>query len=1197
MPISPDLTNDLKKVVLSLEDDLRLRVESQPDVLHAWQGHHRDATAKERTALSWQAWRDDRITQVAVAWVLTTVFIRFCEDNGLLSKVWLAGPPARRQEALDAELAYFRANPEHTAREWILQAVEHLCTVKATHALVDEHSALWLVSPSGQAAKDLVDFWRAKNDDGELLRDFTDSGLSTGSGPSTGSGLSTVGGLSTRFLGDLYQDLSDYAKKTFALLQTPEFVEEFILDQTMEPALAERPLDGFTLIDPTCGSGHFLLGAFARLNDRWATQAPGLEVQARVQKALDSVHGVDLNPFAVAIARFRLIVAALQACGLRSLEDAPAFKLNLAAGDSLLHGGHQLSLQFDGFDPDSEISGFAYATEDLDALRRILTPGRYDVVVGNPPYISVKDPSLRQAYKALYPRCVKQWTLVVPFMERFFALAKTGERSGWIGKITANNFMKRDFGFRLIEEFLPTKDLHLLVDTSGIEIPGHETPTVVIIARNQRPALHTVMTARRIGRETRGVVAPGPGWLELRDHVSDINWEGAYFRISALSRAALNRHPWSLAAGASSELKATIEEVAESNVGRLTLRIGFYGDTHADDAFLMPDNFLTRLGLPSEMRPQMIRGEVLRDWLASSSEAIFRPYDARRKVVGFESLPDAAQRVWWPLRTSLWARAAFSGGTYRTAGLPWLAWHQFPLDAGSRKESIAFAFKASHNHIFIDDGSRAFNSTSPVIKFAENVPLRTVAAVAAILGSSTAAFWLRQIAQHQGGGSTDPTSWTYEYSAAIVGSLPIPALLPERRGERILEGSQRAAALRPESVLLEHGSAHNPIGLLAVVRNEAVVHGRAMIAEQEELDWEVYRLYGLIDEDLTYSGEVPEVSLGERAFEIALARKVAAGEEETAWFSRHGSTPITEIPAHWPADYRDLVQRRLDLIESDKFIRLLEKPEHKRRWASEPWDRQVDKALRSWLLDRLEARTFWFDQSGRPMPKSIGQLADLVARDADLVNVLELWSGKRDQSVATSLTALLTDEAVPFLAAYRLKDSGLRKREAWEHTWDLQRKEDAGTLTDAERPIPVPPKYTNADFRKASWWQARGKLDVPKERFILYPDAGRETDPTLVLGWAGWDQAQQFLALATLIGERQAEGWDDERLVPLVAGLAELQPWVRQWHDEIDPSYGVNMADFCDEQLRDRAIQVGKTIDQLKAWRPAASPRGRKPRS
>ncbi len=38
------------------------------------------------------------------------------------------------------------------------------------------------------------------------------------------------------FLGDLYQDLSEAARKKYALLQTPEFVEEFILDRTLDPA-------------------------------------------------------------------------------------------------------------------------------------------------------------------------------------------------------------------------------------------------------------------------------------------------------------------------------------------------------------------------------------------------------------------------------------------------------------------------------------------------------------------------------------------------------------------------------------------------------------------------------------------------------------------------------------------------------------------------------------------------------------------------------------------------------------------------------------------------------------------------------------------------------------------------------------------------------------------------------------------------
>lgn len=68
-----------------------------------------------------------------------------------------------------------------------------------------------------------------------------------------------------------------------------------------------------------------------------------------------------------------------------------------------------------------------------------------------------------------------------------------------------------------------------------------------------------------------------------------------------------------------------------------------------------------------------------------------------------------------------------------------------------------------------------------------------------------------------------------------------------------------------------------------------------MIANQEELDWDYYRIYGLIDDDLTYPGDLPGIALGERTFEIALARRMKDGEQ-TAWFDRHGSTPSPKSP-------------------------------------------------------------------------------------------------------------------------------------------------------------------------------------------------------------------------------------------------------------------------------------------------------------
>src|SRR5712691_2843962 len=294
MTATPGLTSDLQRQVLILEDDLRARVAANADLEGRWKQEHQQALEKERTAASWTAWRDDRVTQAAVAWVLTSVFIRFCEDNALVTPVWIAGPENRRQEALDAQLTFFRSHPEDTDREWLMDAIGHLASLPATKALVDAHSALHFVSPSGDAVTALLDFWRRRGEDGALVHDLAD------------------GSLSTRFLGDLYQDLSQHAKDTYALLQTPVFVEEFILDRTLEPALKERPLEGFKLIDPTCGSGHFLLGAFDRLLDRWHRHAPGLETQARVQEALNAIHGADINPFAVAIARFRLTLAALK---------------------------------------------------------------------------------------------------------------------------------------------------------------------------------------------------------------------------------------------------------------------------------------------------------------------------------------------------------------------------------------------------------------------------------------------------------------------------------------------------------------------------------------------------------------------------------------------------------------------------------------------------------------------------------------------------------------------------------------------------------------------------------------------------------------------------------------------------------------------------------------------------------------------
>jgi uncharacterized protein DUF7008 len=149
---------------------------------------------------------------------------------------------------------------------------------------------------------------------------------------------------------------------------------------------------------------------------------------------------------------------------------------------------------------------------------------------------------------------------------------------------------------------------------------------------------------------------------------------------------------------------------------------------------------------------------------------------------------------------------------------------------------------------------------------------------------------------------------------------------------------------------------------------------------------------------------------------------------------------------------------------------------------------QTEWFNRDWLLDRLEAPELW--GGGAPTPLSVAQLADRVSGDTDFLEVLELWVGYDNYELVKTLGALLADEHVPYLPVQRYKPAGLRKRALWERTWAQQRREDAGEKVE----IDVPPKYGSADFQRASYWRARGKLDVPKERFVSYPEAGRDSD-------------------------------------------------------------------------------------------------------
>ena len=125
------------------------------------------------------------------------------------------------------------------------------------------------------------------------------------------------------------------------------------------------------------------------------------------------------------------------------------------------------------------------------------------------------------------------------------------------------------------------------------------------------------------------------------------------------------------------------------------------------------------------------------------------------------------------------------------------------------------------------------------------------------------------------------------------------------------------------------------------------------------------------------------------------------------------------------------------------------------------------------------------------------------------------------------------------------------------------------------------------NFLNGDYWRLRGKLDVPKERWVCFPHCEGE-DGTLMVAWAGYDHLQLARAISAYYVDVQERlgGREDPRLVPLLACLIELLPWLKQWHNEVDPEFGVPMGDYFEGFLQEESRNLGLTLADIKAWQP-----------
>jgi len=264
-------------------------------------------------------------------------------------------------------------------------------------------------------------------------------------------------------------------KKAGGVYYTPTYIVDYIVKHTVGKLLeGKTPQQVRTLyvLDPACGSGSFLLGAYQRLLDwhlEWYSEhnpekhakgrsprifhGPGgdwrLTTAERKRILTNNIYGVDIDPQAVEVTKLSLLLKVLEGENAETLGKSlrlfheralPDLADNIKCGNSLIgpdfYEGKQLSL----IDKEERyrINAFDWNAE----FPEIMSAGGFDAVIGNPPYIFTRDQGIGEDEKRYYYDCYShqsaQLNTFALFLERSLSILHP---SGLSGFITPNNWL------------------------------------------------------------------------------------------------------------------------------------------------------------------------------------------------------------------------------------------------------------------------------------------------------------------------------------------------------------------------------------------------------------------------------------------------------------------------------------------------------------------------------------------------------------------------------------------------------------------------------------------------------------------------------------------------------------------------------------------------------------------------------------
>jgi hypothetical protein len=374
---------------------------------------------------------------------------------------------------------------------------------------------------------------------------------------------------------------SDHSER--GAIFTRREVVDFMLD--LAGYTADRPLHRMRLLEPSFGGGEFLLAAASRL-------LAAAKLADDVGDLANCIRAVELHGNTYTETRAKAI-ALLEQAGISSKEARRVMDAWLLHGDFLL--------------------------SDL--------PGRFDFVVGNPPYVRqelIPAPLLaeyRRRYASLYDRA----DLYVPFIERSLDLLADG---GQFAFICADRWTKNKYGGPL--RAMVAKEFHLkayvdMADTPAFNADVIAYPAITLI---ERAAPGSTLVAKQ----------PGLVATELAKLASTLRagrpcHEGA---VSVVEQAGIGQEPWVLSSSGKRGLLRRLEALFPT-LEEAGCKVGIGVATGADKAFIAA---MEELDVePSRKLPLVTTKDIASGEVCWRGQGVINPFEDDGKLVDLAKFP------------------------------------------------------------------------------------------------------------------------------------------------------------------------------------------------------------------------------------------------------------------------------------------------------------------------------------------------------------------------------------------------------------------------------------------------------------------------------------------------------------------------------------------------------------------------------